>query len=152
MPAQGQPVPVAARARLVRHPGAWRLSLTKSLLLAVLLLVGGAASAAVPGPAVQAEISHLLTHLGNSGCTFYRNGSWHSASQARAHLEKKRDYLLQRSLIGSTEDFIDRAATASSMTGEKYLVRCASAQPVASAEWLRAELTRFRATAAPPGG
>src|SRR6185369_14376451 len=27
--------------------------------------------------AVKAEIDHLLTFVGNSGCEFYRNGSWY---------------------------------------------------------------------------
>ena len=44
-----------------------------------------------------------------------------------------------------TEDFIERGATSSSISGEKYLVRCAPAGPVPSADWLTAELTRFRA-------
>jgi len=127
------------------------VSLAGSVVLGVVFLVGSAAWAAPPGPATRAEIAHLLTYLGNSGCAFYRNGSWHSAAQARTHLEKKRDYLLKRSLVGSTEDFIDRAATASSVTGEKYQVRCAPAQPVASSEWLRAELLRYRSVTITPG-
>jgi hypothetical protein len=100
--------------------------------------------AATPSPATQAEITHLLDYLGRSKCEFYRNGTWHAAADARKHLEKKRDYLLQRSLIGSTEDFIDRAATASSMTGEKYQVRCKPSPAVPSADWLKAELGRYR--------
>src|SRR4029453_19231433 len=54
------------------------------------------------------------------------NGSWYDAREARAHVEKKMNYLASRSLIGSAEDFIDRAATASSVSGDEYLVRCAS--------------------------
>ena len=103
------------------------------------------ANAATPSAQTQAEITHLLDYLGGSQCDFYRNGSWHDAPAARAHLEKKRDYLLKRSLIGSTEDFITRAATGSSLTGEKYQVRCKPNPAVPSSEWLRAELKRYRA-------
>ena len=116
----------------------------RTALMAVLLLIVAAAAAATPDPAAQAEIAHLLSYLETSGCAFYRNGTWHDAKEARAHLEKKRNYLVNRSLIGSTEDFIAKAATASSVSGEKYLVRCTPDQPVPSGAWLRAELQHFR--------
>jgi hypothetical protein len=60
-------------------------------------------------------------------------------------LEKKKDYLVNRSLIGSAEDFINMAATASSASGEEYQVRCRPSPAVPSGEWLLAELERFRA-------
>jgi hypothetical protein len=117
-----------------------------TLLMTTLGSLGFSSSAhgAAPSPATQAEIGHLLDYLGRSKCEFYRNGTWHAAANARKHLEKKRDYLLQRSLIVSTEDFIDRAATASSMTGEKYQVQCKSSPAVPSGDWLKAELERYR--------
>ena len=114
-----------------------------AFLLSAATVVSAAATAT--GPEVEAEIGHLLNYLAASGCEFYRNGSWHGAEEARAHLEKKRSYLASRSLIHGAEDFIERAATASSISGEKYLVRCAPADAVPSADWLTAELKRFRA-------
>jgi hypothetical protein len=114
-------------------------------LLVYLMAATVPASAGTPSPAAAAEIAHLLAYLGNSGCAFYRNGSWHDAREARTHLETKKNYLLKRSLIGSTEEFIDRAATSSSVSGERYLVRCAPSAPVAASAWLRAELARIRA-------
>jgi hypothetical protein len=122
----------------------------RTALLALLPAIIGVADAAAPGAAAQAEISHLLSYLGTSGCEFQRNGSWHDARAARAHPEKKYRYLANRSLIGSAEDFIDRAATSSSVTGETYYVRCPPNQAVASADWLRAELERLRASAQVP--
>jgi len=122
----------------------------RTVLLAILLSIGATADAGTPGRATQAEIAHLLSHLESSGCQFYRNGSWYDARQARAHLEKKMNYLARRSLIDRAEDFIERAATASSLSGDQYLVRCASDRPIASSAWLRAELERFRATQPQP--
>ena len=113
-------------------------------------LLFSALAAAAPGATTAAEVSHLLTYLESSGCDFYRNGTWHSAKEARAHLEKKYTYLVNRSLVASTEDFIDRAASVSSMSGQTYLVRCPSAQPVPSSVWLRAELDHFRSSRAAP--
>jgi hypothetical protein len=120
-------------------------------LLATLLAIGSRAGAATPSATTQAEIAHLLSYLAASRCEFYRNGSWYDPGEARDHLEKKKNYLMNRSLIGSTDDFIDKAATASSVTGERYQVRCRPNPPVPSAEWLRAELERFRAARSPQG-
>jgi len=134
--------PVLRRGRELYNARSMTLSLL--LLLGVTCTVTPVAHAATPSPATQAEITHLLDYLGNSKCEFYRNGAWHAAADARKHLEKKRDYLLKRSLIGSTEDFINRAATESSISGEKYKVRCKPNPAVPSGEWLRAELRRYR--------
>jgi hypothetical protein len=123
----------------------------RTALLAFVLASSTVAAADVPNAETRAEIAHLLSYLETSRCEFYRNGAWHDSSQARAHLEKKKDYLAKRSLIGSAEDFIERAATASSVSGEKYQVRCRPGPAVPSGEWLRAELQRFRGARGQPG-
>lgn len=115
------------------------------VLLAVLPLLVHAA----PAPAVRQEIAHLVTYLTASGCQFKRNGRWHDAQDAARHLQRKYDYLIKRDLVATTEDFIARAGSESSITGTPYQVRCGAAAPVASAVWLKAELARFRA-ARPP--
>lgn len=123
----------------------------RTALLASLLSIIGVAGAATPSANTQAEIAHLLSYLETSRCEFYRNGTWHDSREARAHLEKKKDYLIKRSLIRTAEDFIDRAGTASSVSGEKYQVRCRPSPAVPSGEWLRAELGHFRAARSPQG-
>ena len=116
-------------------------------VLAVIILSSAAYAAELP-PAAQAEITHLLDYLSASGCEFYRNGSWYKAWTARAHLEKKYEYFLKKHLIRNAEDFIARAATKSSMSGEAYQVRCGN-DISPSAAWLTAELTRLRQEQAP---
>ena len=91
------------------------------------------------------EIAHLFAHLGSSGCEFNRNGTWYPSARAVSHLNRKYEYLLKKGWVRDTEAFIERAATQSSFTGKPYLVRCAGDPPIASAAWLRAELTRYRA-------
>ena len=91
----------------------------------------------------EAEIQHLLDHLSKSGCAFYRNGVWYDAERAREHLEMKYRYLRDRGLIDTAEDFIARAATESSLSGEAYRVRCGEAVTT-SAEWLTSELKSLR--------
>lgn len=111
-------------------------------LVGALLLVCSGAQAA-PDAKTNEEVGQLLTQLSTSGCEFQRNGDWHSAVEARAHLERKYAYLLKKGLVDHTEDFIDRAATGSSVTGKDYQVRCAGVTS-ASAPWLRAALARIR--------
>ncbi len=94
--------------------------------------------------AVTQEIKQLLARLEASGCEFNRNGSWHSAVEAKTHLLRKLDYLQEKTPLTSTEQFITLAATASSMTGQAYQVRCAGAESLASAAWLGKALTALR--------
>jgi hypothetical protein len=114
------------------------------LALVTLLTMGASSLAATPSTAGRAEIEHLLAFVAKSGCQFNRNGTWHPAPEASAHLAKKERYLEDRGQIASPEDFIAQAATKSSITGKPYTVRCGSEPAIASDEWLTAELRRFR--------
>jgi len=112
------------------------------VLVAVLCL--GVLSQSVAMSIVESEIGSLLSYVERSGCTMSRNGRWHSASDARAHLERKYRALIEKGLIARTEDFIERVATASSLSGKSYQVKCDGREPVSSAEWLTMELQRLR--------
>jgi Family of unknown function (DUF5329) len=96
-------------------------------------------------PAAQKEIAQLLERIETSNCSFNRNGSWYGPQDARKHLQRKLDYMVERKMLGSAEDFIADAATSSSMSGKPYLIRCGSGEATPSADWLRAELRRIRA-------
>jgi hypothetical protein len=43
------------------------------------------------------------------------------------------------------EDFIERAASKSILSGEPYRVRCADGKTVPAADWIRAEDSAYRA-------
>jgi len=101
-------------------------------------------AAPLPGPA-RAEVNALLARLHSSGCQFNRNGSWYTGAEARKHLLRKLEYLEDRSLVASAEQFIDKGAAASSSSGKAYLVKCADAQALESKAWLLAELKAIRA-------
>ncbi|HET9208246.1 MAG TPA: DUF5329 domain-containing protein [Burkholderiaceae bacterium] len=97
-------------------------------------------------PATQKEIAQLLDRIETSNCSFGRNGSWHPPAEARKHLQMKVDYMVKRNMLGSTEEFISKAATSSSISGQAYQIRCGASEPMASATWLTGELKRIRAT------
>lgn len=106
---------------------------------------GAATAGAAPLPAAaKAEVTALLGRLQASSCEFNRNGDWHAAAEARAHLERKLAYLEDKNLVKTAEEFIERGASKSSMSGKPYLVRCAGAAPVESKVWLTRELTALR--------
>ena len=113
--------------------------------IALLLAVG------VASPAVHAEldaqgqreVAALLAFVGQSPCTFIRNGTSYGAADARKHLELKLKYLLEQNQVNSAEEFIDRAGTQSSFSGKPYRVNCGGEER-ASADWLKEELRVLR--------
>ena len=118
-----------------------------ALLACTLIATAGAAP--LPAPA-RAEVDALLTRLQAYGCEFNRNGSWYAGAEAKVHLLKKLDYLEGKAMVTTAEQFIERGASGSSMSGKPYLVRCAGKAPVESAKWLTAELQAIRAAKAAP--
>ena len=116
----------------------------KLLLLFLLMALGSPAFSGEPPADAKAEIGRLLAALGSSKCEFYRNGSWHNAVDAQAHLTKKYEYLLDKGKITTTEQFIADGGSKSSMSGERYQVRCPDRPAEPSATWLTNELARLR--------
>lgn len=114
----------------------------RSLAIAV-LLTANVVTAATPD-AARAEVAHLLDAVEKSQCKFNRNGSWHDASAAKAHLQKKFEYLDKKDLVPDAERFIERGAAKSSTSGKPYQMQCAGVPAVTSADWLTAELKRIR--------
>jgi len=100
--------------------------------------------AAEPSLSAKIEVEQLLTRLAVSGCQFQRNGTWHSATDARAHLERKYQYLLDKQLLSTAEDFVSLAATKSSASGELYLVKCGAQEQLPSATWMATQLKEVR--------
>ncbi len=108
-------------------------------------LVFVAAAHAVPTPAAKAEIEYLLSAVASSDCRFYRNGTWYDAKSAAAHLRGKYESLAAKGLIGGTDDFIDRAATKSSLSGRDYAIKCEGIAEMSSRQWLTDLLVAYRA-------
>lgn len=101
---------------------------------------------AAPAMSMPMEVNFLLGYVDGSGCEFQRNGSWHAAPQAQEHLRDKFNYLVALDRLDTAEQFIDRAAAQSSLTGRPYMVRCKGGPVVTSRQWLGDELLRLRKT------
>lgn len=122
-------------------------------LFAVLAMVVGLSILppvlAQPVKTAQVEINYLLDFVEISGCEFYRNGSWYDSVRAQEHLRKKYDYLAAQDRIVTAEDFIEKAASESSLSGISYEIRCGDGcTTVATSGWLLAVLGRYRAVVA----
>src|SRR5450759_316320 len=113
--------------------------------LGLALVIASVARAAPPAIVLQ-EINHLIRYIGDSGCEFKRNGIWNNAKTAEAHVRGKYDFLVKLGRIDTTQDFIDKAATESSLSGQPYEIRCGGDLPMPSSLWLSNELARYRAS------
>jgi hypothetical protein len=122
------------------------MSRRSSTVLGLVVAAGILPGAHAAPPAIaQAEISYLLSYIESSDCEFYRNGSWNDSGKAQAHLRYKYEALAAADRILTAEDFIDKAATKSTLSGQPYKVRCSGGEPKTTSEWLRDALTRCRA-------
>jgi len=119
----------------------------KQLVFVLCLYLSSWAQATPLSPQSQTEIEHLFDFLSGSGCEFQRNGSWYAAPKAAEHIRTKYDYLIKRDLISSAEEFIELAASKSSMSGKDYQVKCADQAAITSAIWFTQELVRYRVEA-----
>jgi hypothetical protein len=117
-----------------------------SLLLAVSVLP--LAAIAAPSPQARQEIQQLMDGLSASQCEFQRNGTWYGRVEARKHLQRKYDYLLKKGLVDTAEEFIERAASKSSMSGRAYQVRCPGQPAQPAATWFHARLAALRGSGA----
>jgi hypothetical protein len=117
----------------------------KSHWLKVLALVIAPAAWAQPPAPVEREIDHLIRYIGSSGCEFKRNAAWSNAQAAETHVRGKYDSLTRFGMIDTTNDFIDKAASKSNLSGQPYEIKCGGEAPVPSSVWLNTELARYRA-------
>lgn len=116
----------------------------RTLLIFALLVLTNPSAWAAPSPQAKQEIQQLMDVLSQSRCEFQRNGTWHDRAAARAHLQRKYDYLLKKNLVDTAEQFIERAASASSLSGRAYQVRCPGQPAQDAGAWFRARLAALR--------
>jgi len=89
----------------------------------------------------NSEIEHLLTSVGGSNCMFIRNGKKHTSVDAEKHLRMK--YRKGKIWVANTDQFIERIATKSSLSGALYYIRCSESEEP-TGEWLSKKLAEYR--------
>lgn len=120
-------------------------SRTSRILVALLgtLIFSGLFPLGVHADEVPVEIDYLLTEIGHSDCTFIRNGSRYDAADAEAHLRMK--YSRGKRYVSTTEQFIERLASQSSLSKKPYHIECGDDGQIASGQWLMQRLKEYRA-------
>jgi serine/threonine protein phosphatase PrpC len=111
---------------------------TKTGVLAALVLLPGALFAGT----MDEEIDYLLATVGDSDCTFIRNGKGYAAKSAQDHLQMKRKR--GKRYYDSADEFIDRIASKSSFSGKPYLIQCGDDPEQTAAAWFTALLWQHR--------
>jgi hypothetical protein len=113
-------------------------------------LAAGAPAKPVASAAHLSEAQKIQALIGSiehlQGAVFIRKGTEHAAPEAAAHLRRKLDYAGKR--IQTAEQFIDKLATGSSVSGKPYKIRFADGHTVDSAAFFHEQLRKLEA--APP--
>lgn len=117
-----------------------KLGMTSAMVFIVALAPSIAGAGEVS--TAEREIEQLLVAVGESGCEFIRNGKRHSAIDAESHLRMK--YKRGRRYARTAEQFIERLATASSLSKKPYQIDCGGDAPERTGDWLKDRLTGLR--------
>ncbi|WGT62535.1 DUF5329 family protein [Variovorax paradoxus] len=122
----------------------------RAALLALLLGSLAVLAQAAPSASEQKLIDTLIQRVSQmKTVTFMRNGKEHDADDAAKHMQAKFDHFKDE--IATAEDFIDRCASRSEMTGKAYQVKMPNGSLKDAKEFLNAELRTLRKGSAKPG-
>jgi hypothetical protein len=124
----------------------------RSALLALVLSASALLAHATPSDTENRLIDTLIQHVSAMrSMIFLRNGSEYNAADAAKHMQAKYDYF-KKELV-TAEDFIDRCASRSEMTGQAYKVKLTGGVVRDANEFLNGELRALRQGAKKaPGG
>lgn len=107
------------------------------MLMATLITVKAA-----PDSKSKLEIDHLLTYIKNSEVVFIRNGKEYPVADGLKHIQKKFDHFNDK--IITSEDFIEKSATKSEISGSAYFVKLKDNSKIECSKWLLTELKKYR--------
>ncbi|MGI9320271.1 MAG: DUF5329 family protein [Thiogranum sp.] len=118
------------------------LALPVTVTLAVLFLLTPCLLRGEQIDIVDKTVLHLIGHVSESDLTFIRNNDRYTSVEAAEHMNKKYQHF--REDIKTAEDFIERCASRSLLSGKPYLVINEQGKQVRTSEWLLAELADYR--------
>ena len=115
----------------------------RSALLALLLGASALLAHATPSATEEKLIDTLIQRVSKmSAMVFMRNGNEYNAADAAKHMQAKYDYF-KKELV-TAEDFIERCASRSEMTGQAYKVKLNNGAVRDANEFLNSELRALR--------
>ena len=125
--------------------------LLRSAWLALLLGASALLAHATPSATEEKLIDTLIQRVSKmSAMVFMRNGNEYNAADAAKHMQAKYDYF-KKELV-TAEDFIERCASRSEMTGQAYKVKLNNGTVRDANEFLNSELRTMRQAAKKTSG
>ena len=125
--------------------------LLRSAWLALLLGASALLAHATPSATEEKLIDTLIQRVSKmSAMVFMRNGNEYNAADAAKHMQAKYDYF-KKELV-TAEDFIERCASRSEMTGQAYKVKLNNGTVRDANEFLNGELRSMRQAAKKTSG
>jgi hypothetical protein len=112
----------------------------KHILVIIIALYTSVVNADVL-PEQKLEVEHLLSFVKTSPCKINRNGDLYKGNEAISHIKRKYEYF--KSDIKTAEQFIEYAATKSTLSGRYYMVKCGESKSFKTKEWLLEELQKY---------
>jgi len=134
--------PVNDLKAILMKPESVNMALPGAVTLAVLFLLTPCLLRGEQIDTVDNTVMHLISHVSGSGLTFIRNADTHTSVEAAEHMNNK--YRHFKADIKTAEDFIERCANRSLLSGKHYLVINEQGEQVRTSEWLEAELADYR--------
>ncbi len=113
-----------------------------SIAMALFLLLFVSVVYSQPNSKAEQTIQHLLNRVSNSSLIFVRNNQQHSARDAAEHINSKYQHF--KDDIKTPEDFIDKCASKSLLSGRYYQVIDKLGNTIRTRDWLMAELVAYR--------
>jgi len=112
------------------------------IIIAVMVMFVSLDAGAEKQADLDETIAYLLEFVRTSDVIFIRNGKEHSAEDAVKHIQKKYNHYKKK--IKTPEDFIEKSATKSMMSGKLYQIKLKDGTVITCKDWLTAELERYR--------
>ena len=123
----------------------------RAALLTLLLGASALLAQATPSTAEEQMIDTLIQRVSKmTAMVFLRNGNEYTAADAAKHMQAKYDYF-KKDLV-TAEDFIDRCASRSEVTGQPYKVKLTNGTVRDANEFLNSELRALRQKAKKASG
>jgi hypothetical protein len=114
----------------------------KTTVFWILLLTSSAIQAQQVTYTEEQKINHLILFIAQlQGATFIRNGDEHTPQKAAEHLKMKLEKAGSR--IKTANNFIEKLASKSSVSGEAYMIRFANGKTFPSQLVLLSELKKL---------
>jgi hypothetical protein len=116
----------------------------KRWIIGIFLLLYGMPFVVQADPPVKENtaIEYLIEFVRDSSVIFIRNGDPHDAKEAADHLSQKYSYA--KSNLSSADEFIEKVASQSSMSGKLYVARFKDGSERSVKGWLSEELIKYK--------